>query len=321
MTLGSLIGFDKEILQKSESATQQRQIRIYNRLALMLILIALFSALSGVVYSLIIFHNWITAVVVGLFLGLVIFNFYRMFVITGLDLRGSSMAYYYFNHEKFYEEYLILSKADLSKSSYEELQSIAQVNKDKLRDRFAAETSQAPVVAPAVSSVFIRVVVVAFLAVIVANGLELFMFNQQVNTELQSYKNQCIVSGDTWTLNNILTESADSKFILINANSLLLTFDILIAGLGPWKLLFDLMVLAIFLIPLIVIYKSTEIRQGDYVKELVLHEISITSTRYLFTQKRVPLILDEVKNFKLQSVKYKDAIVKPAGEDAVSVSV
>ena len=60
---------------------------------------------------------------------------------------------------------------------------------------------------------------------------------------------------------------------------------VLKAGLGYWKLLIDVIILFIFMLPLILIFKSKEILKGDYIKELVIHEISISFYHFLKTQK------------------------------------
>jgi hypothetical protein len=54
------------------------------------------------------------------------------------------------------------------------------------------------------------------------------------------------------------------------------------------------------MLPLILIFKSKEILNGDYVKELVLHEISISFYHFLKTQKSCSDKMQELKNENLE---------------------
>jgi hypothetical protein len=86
------------------------------------------------------------------------------------------------------------------------------------------------------------------------------------------------------------------EFKLFHCSSLLLIIDVLKAGLGYWKIVLDLLVLAIFLLPLVLIFKSREIQLGYYIRELALHEVSISFYHYLKSQKRCVEILNEVNS-------------------------
>lgn len=86
----------------------------------------------------------------------------------------------------------------------------------------------------------------------------------------------------------------------------MLTFDALASGLGKWKLWMDIMVLAIYMIPLLIIYRSMEVRHGAYVQELALHEINKTTYHYLITQKYCHVIFTEIQEMKLHFNKYSN---------------
>ena len=312
MPLSQQIGIDKDIMQKLPSEVVQRQLFIFNGISLMLLVIGLISAVSATVYSLILFHQWFIAIGVGIFIGMVVFNLYRLFLMTGLDLKGSTLAHYHIKHENLYKEHNLHQLEGTAYQHPDEiLKGWAQAAKDKLRDKISIN----PAAPRNAFTIAVRVFVMALLAVIFANGLEILMFSQQINLALAELKPILQQQPNDWTYTHILTPTANEPFILINANSLLLTFDTLAAGLGKWKLLLDVMVLAIYMIPLLVIYRSTEIRHGAYVQELALHEISKTTYHYLITQKYCHIFQEQIKGLKLEFRKYDHRTNKGAAAE------
>jgi hypothetical protein len=220
---------------------------------------------------------------------------------TGLDLKGSSLAYYHMKHENHYVENNLYS---LDGSAYqhadEVLKGWAVEAKDKLRSKISINSSHPR----NLFTVAVRVFVIALLAVIFASGLEILIFSQSINMALSGLR-QSLPTED-WTYKYILTPNVDEPFILIDANSLLLTFDALDSGLGKWKTLLDIIVFAIYMIPLIVIYRSKEIRHGAYVQEQALHEINKTTYHYLLTQKYCYVVFTEVKEMEIPFNKYEN---------------
>jgi len=296
MPLSSQIGIDAEIMQKLPTDLIKRQVFIFNSLTLMLIVVGLISAVSATVYSLILFHQWFLAIGIGIFIGALVFNLYRLFLMTGLDLKGSTLDYYYTKHENHYQEHNFYGLPGTAYQHADEiLKGWAAGAKDQLRDKIHTNPSQPR----NMFTIAVRVFVMALLGVIFANGLEILMFSQQINVSMAQLKDLLQQQPNDWTYKYILTPSADEPFILINANSLLLTFDALAAGLGKWKLIIDILVLSIYMIPLILIYRSPEIRHGAYVQELALHEINKTTYHYLITQKYCYTFSLQVKEMPL----------------------
>jgi serine/threonine protein kinase len=95
---------------------------------------------------------------------------------------------------------------------------------------------------------------------------------------------------------NLLNPANGSSFSVLNTNSLLLALEILSKGLGYWKVLIDFIFILIFLLPLIIVIKSKEIKQSEYVRELALSELSITFYHYLHTQKLCKKIERDIKS-------------------------
>ncbi len=140
-----------------------------------------------------------------------------------------------------------------------------------------------------------------------STGFQLLIFKGQINEVLE--KTTQILSQelpDSWLLMNVLTPSNKEEFVLLNCNSLLLVIHLLVKGLGFWKLVLDVIFMLLILLPLILIHKSKEIQNGSYVKELALHEVSISFLHFLKTQKYCADLLkqnlsdDLVKRIKKQ---------------------
>jgi len=151
----------------------------------------------------------------------------------------------------------------------------------------------------------LRVVILSIIALVFATGIELFIFKNQINDVLLQLKSQYIIHGETWMVVNILTPSPNDQFYIFNANSLLLAIDILERGLGYWKVVMDIIFLVIFLIPLALVFKSKEIKQSEYMRELALSEITITFYHYLHTQRLCQKIIQDLKNKEIKFTKTK----------------
>jgi hypothetical protein len=217
---------------------------------------------------------------------------------TALDVSGSSLEEYYLDHEKHYRENLDIGKK-LGNISDEKIQEIVYVAKDKLREKAQIDIGQKPLTAAHILTMTIRVVVLSIIAIVFATGIELFIFSNQINDVLDQLKLQYSSHGDTWMVENIFTPNKGENFIIFNSNSLLLNLDLLVKGLGFWKIIFDIVFLTIFLLPLIIVFKSKEIKQSEYMQELVLSEMTITFYHFLHTQKLCENIFNEIQKQKI----------------------
>ena len=72
-------------------------------------------------------------------------------------------------------------------------------------------------------------------------------FKNQINDVLEHLKNEYILHGETWMVENILTPGPKDQFYIFNANSLLMAIDILVRGLGYWKVVIDIVFLIVFM--------------------------------------------------------------------------
>lgn len=300
------IGIDTDLLEKVDPKHNERQSFILSVLTLMLFVISIICFLSSVVFCLIVFQNWLIALAVSAFISMVIFNLYRLFVMTGLDVSGSHLEAYYLAHDKHYAEHIDLT-ADLS--AYEEGQILEIVNtaKDKLREKTANTiSSTSEKIHP--MTMTLRVGILAIIALVFCNGIELFLFKNQINAVIADLVRIYASKNEVWMLNNFFKTDAGTGFSVLNTNSLLLSLDILISGLGYWKLVLDLVFLTIFLLPLVIVFKSKEIKESEYVRELALSELTITFYHYFHTQKLCKKIKDEILSTPI--VFSKDTVVR-----------
>lgn len=100
---------------------------------------------------------------------------------------------------------------------------------------------------------------------------------------------------EIWIVENLFTPDKGTNFSVVNTNSLLLSLDILGQGLGYWKLVIDFIFIIIFLLPLIIVFKSKEIKQSEYVRELALSELTISFYHYIHSRKLCKNLLNEIK--------------------------
>jgi hypothetical protein len=250
----------------------------------MLIAVSVICFFSCIIYALIIFHNWFVAIGVAIFLALTVFNLYRLFVMTALDVSGSSLEEYYKDHEKHYYEN-ISSSTDFENLTDAAILEITSVSKQKLREKSDMDIGENKNKLSDIITMTFRVVILSIIALVFATGVELFIFKGQINEVLDQLKYQYILHGDTWIVDNILSPDANDQFYIFNTNSLLLAIDLLCRGIGYWKIIMDLLFIILFLLPLILVFKSKEIKQSEYMRELALNEITITFYHYLQTQK------------------------------------
>lgn len=291
------IGVDTDLLKKVDPKHNERQTYILSMLTIMLFVISTICFFSSIVYALIIFHNWLIAIFIAVFLSLIVFNLYRLLVMTALDVSESTLESYYLKHEKHYSDYVKLDD-DFSKLSDVQINEIVYGAKDILREK-TASNSAISVIKRRPLTMSLRILILTIIALVFANGLELFLFNNQINEVLNDLLNLYTAKNETWLVENMLNPANGSSFSVLNTNSLLLALEILNKGLGYWKVLIDFIFIVIFLMPLIIVIKSKEIKQSEYVRELALSELSITFYHYLHTQKLCKKIEREIKSSEI----------------------
>ena len=303
MNLGKYIfGTREEYFDKMDDDTRKRQYLVYNLLTLMFFVLVTMSFIAGLIYGLIIFNSWIISIFVGLFLGFVAF----ILLLLMLFLNMIS------NDKKLKEETMKLTD-NLKKYNTKDLSSLSDVNairivqeqKMKLRNGvLGTETNNFHF--SDVIKTFIKVSLLLILSLVVANGLELFMFSSKINESLSIIKNSPKLaelnqianlkatksehityqeSMAEWTL-LMLNENPNETFKLINSYSTLQIMEVLNNCIGTTKIVLDILFTLLFLTPLIILKKSKEYAGGAFLREVSLSDISVTYYFNLLSQKK-----------------------------------
>ena len=77
-------------------------------------------------------------------------------------------------------------------------------------------------------------------------------------------------------------------------------------GLGWWKTAVDIVFVLIFTIPLLLTYRSRRIFDSYYVRELALHEITISHYHHLMTEDACKHIERELLGIQLDELTESD---------------
>lgn len=303
MNLGKYIfGTREEYFDKMDDDTRKRQYLVYNLLTLMFFVLVTMSFIAGLIYGLIIFNSWIISIFVGLFLGFVAF----ILLLLMLFLNMIS------NDKKLKEETMKLTD-NLKKYNTKDLSSLSDVNairivqeqKMKLRNGVSGTETNNFHFSDVIKT-FIKVSLLLILSLVVANGLELFMFSSKINESLSIIKNSPKLaelnqianlkatksehityqeSMAEWTL-LMLNENPNETFKLINSYSTLQIMEVLNNCIGTTKIVLDILFTLLFLTPLIILKKSKEYAGGAFLREVSLSDISVTYYFHLLSQKK-----------------------------------
>jgi hypothetical protein len=181
------LGFDERIMQKVDSRQLDRQKFVFSTLTLMLMAIGSLVFFSSLVYSIILFHNWLVALAIGLFLSLVVFNIYRFLIVSSVNAGYTGLATFLKNHELAYLEHLN-NEEDFSSFSEAQIQHLVNSRKDYLRSLFPLSESSTNTENLGFWTMLVRVSMIAIIALVFATGLELFLFRGPINETLDAVK-------------------------------------------------------------------------------------------------------------------------------------
>jgi hypothetical protein len=151
------------------------------------------------------------------------------------------------------------------------------------------------------------------LSFIVASAIEIWMFRHSLNEKFQEIKHSTELNhlakdyqqqGNTtfneqkmeayWTL-KMVDNSTGEAFKLIHCHSLLMTFDVLMAGIGNTKVLIDLLFACVFLIPYILVKKSDEISGGELLKQVTIDAISTSLLMHLLSTREIQRVKHNIE--------------------------
>jgi hypothetical protein len=279
------LGYDEAIMRKVSVEERNRQKYLYSILSVMILVIGLVVFVSTLVYLLIIFNSWVYAILGSLFFSFVIFNLYRFLIVSAIDGSRSGISEYHLNHELTYDQFYD-NRINFSDFNNEKIEEMVSVKKEKLRDQFDYPNPKTSNKLSTFSTMLLRVTFLVFFAIIFSTGFQIFLFKNQLNESLDAtYQTLLEIAPESTLLTNEFVPRSGDKFLFIKSSSFLMIINLLNTSLGDWKFVLDFIFLIIFLIPIILIFKSNEILRGGYTRELVLNEITISHYHYLKTQQ------------------------------------
>jgi hypothetical protein len=290
MNLYKYFGVNTDYFQNIEKPEANRQILIYNILAVMVLILAALVSLSILIFTLLIFQSWILGIILMIFAFIVIWNLYNLIIVISLVPSNNELYNQWINFEKYLEKYIGPEHEELSNL---EINNIVQQNKEILRKSKKRKTRYKPSLSLFFKDLMILSVIV-ILALLTANAIQLFIFSDNINLLLAEL-NTNLVATDS-SMNIIFKEDPERPFVILNSYSILIDLEILLRAMGNWKYISDTFFIILFFLPYVVIKKSEEIRDGAYLRENVLHEISINFTSELLTRKKIKEIEFELSH-------------------------
>jgi hypothetical protein len=147
----------------------------------------------------------------------------------------------------------------------------------------------------------IKLIILIFLALIFATGIELLIFSNQLNEAFEAIKLLYAEQPESWMLSRALNPN-EGNFYILNTNSILLAIDVLNFGLGWIKYLLDAAFIILFIIPLLISFKSNKIFDSNYVRELALHEVSVSYYSYLIKERACEKISESILSYNLKNM-------------------
>ena len=289
--LYKIFGVNEEYFRKTSPEDAGRQKSIYGWLGAMVYALTALSAVGIGVYGLAIFQSWIVAVFAGAGLALVIHNLLRLMLVLSIAPKQAELYDVWVDQHRLYEPHY---GEDFRGLTEEKTLEVVYAHKQSLRDRQGSILRETRGWGYWPLHV-LKLATLAVFALIVANGLELLLFSDSINQVLDALKAN--LKPEDYAYQNLLSQDNDVPFLFLRSRSILLDLHILSFGLGYWKWVLDLLVIAAFWAPLVLVQKSREFTEGTYARELALSEITIGYYHFLRTQHHCQVILDDLARF------------------------
>ena len=310
MIIGTYIfGIRKELLNGLPEAVARRQIFIYNMLGLMLIVLALLGAASGLIFGLVLFNHWGLAIACGIFLGGVFFLLLQLLLFLSLQTRYRRLKEQLSDMESLYNDYKGLNMTTISDE--EALEIVSNYRLTASASQIKTEPNPFHLSQLLISASIVSLALL--LSFIVASAIEIWMFRHSLNekfyeikhsTELNHLAKDYQLQRNTsfnqqkmeayWTL-KMVDNSTGEAFKLVHCHSLLMTFDVLMAGIGNTKVLIDLLFACVFLIPYILVKKSDEISGGELLKQVTIDAISTSLLMHLLSTREIQRVKHKIE--------------------------
>ena len=186
MMLGlHLFGMRKNLLHQLPEEVAKRQVNIYNLLALMLLVLSILGAASGLIYGLVIFNNWAIAVGCAVLLGFVFFLLLQLLLFLSLQTRFKDIKSQLSNMDNLYEQY---KDHDLSGISDEEALEMATNYRMTMRQSaIIAEPTPFHFSQLIISTLFVSIILT--ISFLVASAIQIWMYRTTLNNTFFEIKN------------------------------------------------------------------------------------------------------------------------------------
>lgn len=185
MIIGTYIfGIRKELLSRLPEEVARRQTFIYNMLGLMLIVLALLGAASGLIYGLVLFNHWGLAIACGIFLGGVFFLLLQLLLFLSLQTRYRSLKEQLANMESLYSDYKGLNMSTISDE--EALEIVSNYRLTASASQIKTEPNPFHLSQLLISASIVSLALL--LSFIVASAIEIWMFRNSLNEKFHEIK-------------------------------------------------------------------------------------------------------------------------------------
>lgn len=288
---------DDRLYKKVEPKIKRKELLVFGFLSAMIIVLSLISAIATFVYTSVIFKNLIIATIVSFFMLLVIFNLVRLLIVTSITAYHTKLGVFQLDHSLIFDN--IKMSEDEEK---DQLKILEVVNRKKESLRIISKTkgSHKKNLEQRITFV-IKLIILTFLALIFATGIELLIFSNQLNDAFEAIKLLYADQPESWMLSQALNPEG-GNFYILNTNSILLAIDVLNFGLGWMKYLLDAAFIVLFITPLLISFKSKKIFDSNYVRELALHEVSVSYYSYLIKERACEKISESILSYNLKNM-------------------
>jgi hypothetical protein len=288
---------DDRLYKKVEPKIKRKELLVFGFLSAMIIVLSLIGTTATFVYTSVIFKNLIVASIASIFMLLVVFNLVRLLIITSISAYHTKLGIFQLDHSLIFDN--IKMSEDEEKDQLKILE-VVNRKKESLRNISKTKGSHNKNLEQRITFI-IKLIILTFLALIFATGIELLIFSNQLNDAFEAIKLLYADQPESWMLSQALNPEG-GNFYILNTNSILLAIDVLNFGLGWMKYLLDAAFIVLFITPLLISFKSKKIFDSNYVRELALHEVSVSYYSYLIKERACENISESILSYNLKNM-------------------
>lgn len=273
--------------EKLDQEGQQRQGLMFQLVSVMVLLNSSLLLIAVCILAYFVFQSWAYSFAAGsIFFG-IMFILYRLILITAMICPGTIIGDLYRDHRKYFSQVALFDdrNTDVGTMTNEQLDELARNSKERLVSIADLDERRHSIVVSDRITTSIRVIIISLFAIICSSGIQILIFRSEINDSIENIKTVLTDPSDRWIMDNIFSEGSDRSFGLVNCKSILVTLEILSSGLGLWKLAFDIGIITIFLIPLMILYRSREVGRGILVRTNIIEILDHSFRMHLYLKR------------------------------------